>query len=98
MAALADVQVPPDSGLLSVILFVGHTIVGPVIAGGVVFTVTGATDEQPPGMVYMMFKVPVVSPETTPKVDTVAMAGLLLDQEPPTVLQSSVVDAPLHTE
>ena len=67
---------------------------------GIALTVTdGVATEQHPVVVFVKINVadPAEIPVTTPALETVATALLLLDQVPP-VVGDSVVVAPIHIE
>jgi hypothetical protein len=67
------------------------------IAGGVAFTVNGSTLIHPAGNVYVMFKVPAVTPVTTPEVELTVALALLALHVPPLVELVSVLVDPTHT-
>lgn len=93
------VHVPPEGDELRVVFAPVHTDAVPVIAPGVVLTVTGAIAKQPPLSVYVILTVPAELPETIPEPDpTVAIAVLALVQEPPEGEELNVVLAPVQTE
>jgi hypothetical protein len=57
-----ELQVPPATASLSVIVSPGHTAAAPVIGGGGVFTATVKLAEQPLPIVYNTVAVPPVVP------------------------------------
>jgi hypothetical protein len=92
-------QVPPGVEELSAIEPPTHTIDGPVIAAGGIFTVTSTVTAVLPQLlvtVYAIAAVPDVTPLTIPEVPTAAMDVLLLLHTPPVVASASVVVAPMQ--
>src|SRR5580704_16052956 len=71
-----------------------HTLEGPDIADGNVFTVITAVVLHPVGSVYVIVVVPGATPVTIPVAEpTVAIAGLLLTHVPPPASVSVIVAA-----
>jgi hypothetical protein len=93
-AVLLLTQVPPVVGDKVEVLLT-HIVVLPVMEEvGFAFIVTAgvAFDTQPAVLVKVNVTVPAETPVTTPSLVTVALAVLLLVQEPPVVGESVVVD------
>jgi len=90
-------HVPPVSVLASVIAEPTHTWLGPVIAGGVVLTVTTDVMKHPVPSVYVITGVPAAMPVTTPELFTLPSAMLLLLQVPPPGVDPNTVVEPVHT-
>jgi hypothetical protein len=67
---------------LNVVVASEHIASVPVIAAGEATTVTTAVTKQPLDKTWEIVAVPVVTPETTPDMDTVAITELLLVQVP----------------
>jgi hypothetical protein len=89
---------PPDNEFVSVV--VPPTVSNPVplIAGGLLFTVTTFVARQPPGMVYDTVTKPPLIPVTTPDKDpTEPIVIPLLLQVPPLGPLDKVVVDPTHT-
>jgi hypothetical protein len=75
-------HVPPLVAELNVVVAPEHIASVPVIAAGEATTVTTAVTKQPLDKTWEIVAVPVVTPETTPDMDTVAITELLLVQVP----------------
>lgn len=89
---------PPGTEFASVMVVPIHTVDRPVMAAGVVVTVTVVSARQP-STVYDIVAVPGLAPVTTPEdVPTVAIVGLLLVQTPPVVALAKVVVKPVQTK
>src|SRR5579863_7096841 len=95
ISELGVVHIPDGSVLHSVTVPLIHTLVGPVIAGGVGFTVTVANAGQP-AAVYDIVAVPAATPVTTPPI-TLAVVDKELLHAPPVVPSCSVTVLPWHT-
>lgn len=93
-------QAPPPTLLVYVVFWLTQTLDAPLIAPGVVFTVTTLVTKLPPA-VYVIVAVPAAIPETVEVVDeavtTVAIEVLLLLQVPPVNVFVNVVLEPAHT-
>jgi hypothetical protein len=74
-----------------------QTCVGPEIAAGTAFTVSGLIVLQPVGSVYVIFVPPAAMPVTKPSELIVPAAGVLLVHVPPEGVDDKGVDAPTHT-
>jgi hypothetical protein len=95
-AKLALVHVPPAGVELSVVVSPTHKASEPVNVVGCGLTVTTVVLKHVPTE-YDIVAVPPVTPVTNPVPDpTVAIAVLLLLQDPPAVVFVSVVVAPAH--
>ena len=89
------VHVPPAGVEFNVVVKPVQTVAVPVMAVGVVFTVTACETKHPPLSVYVILAVPALTPETTPVPDpTVAIPTLPLVHVPPAGVELSVVVAP----
>jgi len=98
LAVLLQLQVPPLTAWLSVVIVPTHRLGLPLIVAGVVFTVTVVIAVHPELTLYVILAVPAPTPVTIPVVrPTVAFAVLLLLQVPPVVVLASVVVCPTHT-
>jgi len=86
-----ELQVPPDGAPVMLIVLPSHTCApAGVMLVGKPFTNTTVVREQP-DTEYVIVVVPAIRPVTTPPVDTVPTAGLLLLHVPPVVALLSVV-------
>ena len=98
IALLLLLHEPPGVISINVIVLPIHTLPGPVIGAGTVFTVTVAVLTHAAGVVYVIVvlpgKMPVTIPEDEP---TEATNGLLLLHMPPVVESLSAVVAPGQT-
>jgi len=92
------VHVPPLVPSANVILDPVQTLVGPVIATGVVLTVSICVAIQPVGNVYVMLGVPAATPVTTPETEpTVAFVASLLLHTPPVVASARPTVVAVHS-
>jgi hypothetical protein len=95
---IPEVQEPPDVVLDNVVVAPSQTEVVPVMAAGVVFTVTIAVAKSSP-ITYDISAVPAATPVTNPvEASTVAIEASLLLQLPPDVACPKAVVLPVHTE
>ena len=91
-------QAPPVVVSCNVTVADWHTGALPVIAAGVVFTVTTCVAWQPPVVIlYVIADVPAATPDTVPSVPTVALVTVPLIQVPPVVASVRFVIIPAHT-
>jgi len=88
---------PPEVASLRLVVCVTQTTGVPVIAAGVVFTVTAWVDTHPPGNIYVITGVPAAMPVTTPAPSTLPRVALLLLHEPPALASLRAVVEPTHT-
>src|SRR5207248_2544157 len=89
-------QVPPPVASARFVVLPTHTVGVPVIATGVVFTVTVAMATQLPN-VYDITDVPALTPVTTPPAVIVATLVVTLLHVPPPVASVSVIVEPVQT-
>ena len=93
---LLQLQVPPVSRSLKVVVPLIHTVIIPPIAGGTVFTVIMVVVIQPAVDVKVIIDVPAEIPDTVPVVEPIVILPLLLLHVP--VLASvKVVGIPIVT-
>jgi len=83
MAGVLLDHVPPATEWVSVVVFPSHTELEPMIDAAAAVTVTVSVDRQPALNAYVTVVVPPVRPVSTPPVEIVPTAGLLLDHVPP---------------
>jgi hypothetical protein len=94
---LPEFQAPPAGALPSVAVSPAQILFIPVIAIGVVFTLTTLITLHAEPIVYEMMEVPAIRPVTTPVVAfTVAFVVLLLAHVPPVVVEFRVTVVPVH--
>ena len=96
VAVFDELQLPPVVVLARVMVAPVHARPGPVMAAGIVYTVTTVVTDVPE-IVYMIVAVPADIPVTSPPEVTVATAVLVLLHAPPVGVHDSVVVAPVHT-
>jgi hypothetical protein len=92
------VHVPPVGALDNAVVKPTQALGTPVMAEGIVFTVTMAVAAQPIPDVYEMVVVPGTSAFTTPDVVIVATTVLLLLHTPPGTASARVPVLPAHRE
>ena len=98
MPVLLLVHTPPDTVLPSVVVVPAQALVVPVIAPGLVFTVTTVDAPHPVPSVYEIIVVPADTPVTTPLLlPTLATPVAPLAHTPPLVASVRVVVNPTHT-
>jgi len=93
-------QVPPPVASVSAVFDPWHTLAVPVMIAGCVFTVTTAVAVQvPPLYVYVIVDVPTPVLVTSPVVEPIVAASvLLLLQVPPVVESLKLLVEPLHID
>jgi len=92
------VHIPPVVTSLKRVVNPTQTVVVPVIAEGSGLTVTAAIERQPDAVVYVIFAVPALAPETSPLLlPTLAVEAAELLQTPPPILGVSSVLEPTQT-
>ena len=98
IAVLLEDHVPPVVASVNVAVKPWQTSVAPAIAAGNGLTVTGAFEEHPAAVIYVIVAVPPDIPVTTPVVAPIdaTIALLLLHVPPPIELDNAVV-LPTHT-
>ena len=97
-ALLLLLQTPPTVGSLSVVVDPTHTTGKPVMAKGVLLTVTAWVAIQPVGIVKVIVALPAATPFTIPVPDpTVAVATSLLLHVVEPDDSVSVILEPVHT-
>ena len=96
-AVLLLLHVPPDVALVSVAEAFTHTAVAPLIAPGVVITVTVLLTRHPAVSVYVIFVVPAAMPVAIPELAFIVAVGvLLLLHVPPVVALVNASVVPVH--
>ena len=89
-------QVPPGTGLESVLELPAQSVAEPAIGGSAELTVMVFV-ALPQGVAYVIVTAPLLIPVTTPEAFTVALEGLLLLHVPPGTVLVSVMEEPTQT-